>query len=95
MVYRHPGPHKIHGNLFDYKIVEGELREGEDASDLDKALADGWYLTTPEALESVLDDPENPTREELEAKATELGLKFTSRTSDKKLASEIEAALES
>ena len=45
MVYRHPGPHKIHGNLFDYKIVEGELREGEDASDLDKALADGWYLT--------------------------------------------------
>lgn len=42
---------------------------------------------------SVPDDNAAPTRIELVAKATELGLKFTKRTSDEKLLALIEAAL--
>ena len=42
---------------------------------------------------SVPPDSEAPTRIELVAKATELGLKFTKRTSDEKLLALIEAAL--
>jgi len=40
------------------------------------------------------DDNAPPTRAELEAKATELEIKFTAKTSDKKLADQIAAALE-
>lgn len=43
--------------------------------------------------EEEVDDSAQPTREELEAKATELGLKFDGRTTDKSLAEKIEAAL--
>jgi hypothetical protein len=39
------------------------------------------------------EDDAAPTREELEAKAQELGIKFDGRTSDKKLNSLIEAKL--
>jgi hypothetical protein len=37
------------------------------------------------AQEIVLEDDALPTREELEAKATELGIRFDGRTKDKKL----------
>jgi hypothetical protein len=40
-----------------------------------------------------LDDNAPPTREELEAKATELGIKFDGRYSDKKIAQMIDEAL--
>lgn len=40
-----------------------------------------------------LDDNAAPTREELEAKATELKIKFDGRTSDKKLGQLIESKL--
>jgi hypothetical protein len=38
-----------------------------------------------EAQEIVPEDDAGPTREELEAKATELGIRFDGRTKDKKL----------
>jgi len=41
-----------------------------------------------------VDETSPPTRAELEAKATELEIKFTAKTSDKKLADQIAAALE-
>jgi len=44
-------------------------------------------------IDSVPEDNEAPTREELETKATELGIKFDGRTSDKKLNSLIESKL--
>lgn len=87
MVYRHPGKHKIHGSTFDYKIVDAEAEE------LDDALSDGWYRTTTEALEGVPSDDEKPTREELELKAKELGLSFPSNIGDAKLLARIEEAL--
>ena len=43
--------------------------------------------------EPVLDDSAPPTREELETKATELGIKFDGRYSDKRIAGLIEEAL--
>ena len=95
MVYKCPGKHKIHGGKFDYKIVDAELPEGgEGDTELEEALADGWYRTTTEAKEGVPSDDEAPTREELEAKATELGIEFTEGTRDKTLAKKIAEALE-
>lgn len=44
MVYRHPGKHEMHGDNFDYKII--------DAENLDKHLADKWFKTTDEAKEN-------------------------------------------
>jgi hypothetical protein len=87
MVYRHPGRHKIHRDMFDYKIVDAKTEE------LDKALSDDWYLTTPEALEGVPDDDEMPTRKELKLKAKELGLSFPSNIGSDKLLALIEEAL--
>lgn len=89
MLYKHPGQHSFDGGTFDYIIV--------DASDIPKAVADGWRLTTIEALTLEADVVDNsaPTRAELEQKATELGLKFDGRTSDKKLSLAIDEALAS
>jgi hypothetical protein len=92
MLYRAPGPHEIHGGRFDYTIVHDD--------DVEAALADGWYLTTPEAKaaheEALAEEAEKragskPRRAELEQKATELGIPFSSKVSDKKLAAEIAA----
>jgi len=44
MLYRHPGAHRIDGDLFDYTVVDAS-REGV----LDLALKEGWYLTPAEA----------------------------------------------
>ena len=42
MLYKHPGPHKIHGNKFDHTIVK--------ASEVEAACEDGWCRTTAGAL---------------------------------------------
>lgn len=95
MLYKAPGPHQIHGGRFDYKIVPDDQIEA--------ALADGWHRTTPEAAAafeaaeaaklvasaSSTNDDAKPSRAELEQKATELGIPFSARVSDKKLAAEI------
>lgn len=94
MLYRCPGIHAIHGGKFDYTIVA--------EADVESALADGWFLTTTEAKEAFeaakapaapADDNAAPTRAELEAKATELGLTFAKNISDAKLLDRITAAL--
>lgn len=72
------------------------------------ALADGWRESASDARQADADriaaalkdepagddDTKPPTRAELEAKATELGITFRSNTSDKALADRIAAALE-
>lgn len=47
MLYKAPGPHEIHGGHFDTLIVDAD-EEGQ----LEAAMADGWHLTTPAALEA-------------------------------------------
>jgi hypothetical protein len=54
------------------------LREKEEAAAQAQAQA-------VEAVDTVPDDDAAPTRAELEAKATELGIRFDGRTRDKKL----------
>ena len=68
--------------------------------ELDAKLKEGWFESLEAAIkgktaapEPVLDDNAPPTREELEAKATELGIKFDGRYSDKKIAQMIDEAL--
>ncbi len=66
-----------------------------------QAINGEWFDSVPEALEgkkpakveAEQDDNSPPTRAELEAKATELGLKFDGRTSDAKLGKLIDEAL--
>jgi len=85
MRYKCPGPHTFDGVSVDYVIV--------DRKDVEAIEAEGWFKTIPQAVEAAkpvksveaIEDAE-PTREEMEQKATELGLKFDGRTSDKKLA---------
>ena len=98
MLYKAGGPVECHGGRFSTLIVA-------DQGEQDAAVADGWALTTTEANElnaaqipTVTADPipaDNaaPTRDELEAKARELGIAFDGRTSDAKLAAKIDEAL--
>ena len=67
MLYKHPGKHKIHGDKFDYIITD----------DAEAALKDGWSLTTPEALGEKPENTGAPTRDEVKAKADELGIALT------------------
>ena len=50
-------------------------------------------LTSPDAHEADADEDAAPTRTELEAKATELGIEFHPNIGDRKLADRIDAAL--
>lgn len=89
LVYRTPGPHFASTGTYDY-------RAANSPGDLEEAKAHGWFLTLPEALAGKHDDveaePEDnaaPTREELESKATELGIEFKKNTTDKVLGEKI------
>lgn len=102
MLYRFPaaGPDVValQDGIYGAKVV------GDDA-ELEVAMADGWHETSPAAraandaqlataLATTVGAGAAPTRAELEAKATELGIKFDGRTGDKKLGDQIAAALE-
>lgn len=78
-----------------------------DQKAFDKALTDGWFATLPEAVEAFLNpapervaivsepiDNAPPTRDEMLAKAAEIGLTVDRRWSDKTLANKIIEALE-
>lgn len=45
MLYKAPGNEPIHGSFLATLIVDAD-EEGE----LEAAIADGWFLTTPEAI---------------------------------------------
>lgn len=66
MLYKAPGPHEIHGAHFDTLVVDAD-EEGQ----LEAALADGWHLTTPAALEAkeTADKATSKARAKAEAKA--------------------------
>ena len=99
LVYKDKGPHQRAGGTYDYTLV-GSPEE------LAVALAAGWFETLPEAIAPKdvaspvasntpeADDTAPPTRDELKAKAAELGLVFPANASDKKLADLIKATLE-
>ena len=71
-------PMNVYKSASDFLSVADEL-------ELEAALSAGWFKTVPEALAQKVDKEPMPTREELELKATELGIKFDGRTTDAKL----------
>jgi len=75
MLYKKPGKHKMHGDTFDYIVV--------DESEVDRSTSQGWCKTTTEAKEAYLD--KDVKRENLTAKASEYGEKVDGRTSIDKL----------
>ena len=102
LVYRCPGPH--FGPLGTTYNSIGVA----DQKALDKALGEGWYATLVEAVDTFLnpaparvaivseplEDDAPPTRDEMLAKAAEIGLAVDRRWSDKTLANKIIEALE-
>lgn len=105
MLYRFPATGEnsmsLEGSSYDTRVVADETAEAA-------ALDEGWCATWPAAKEAHAaaqqaaasaaqtqsDAVTPPTRAELEQKATELGIKFDGRTSDKKLGDLIAATLE-
>lgn len=100
LVYKAEGKYIRPTGTYDFVEVNSQ-------EELDAKLKEGWFESLPTAIEGktvvpepvkavsepVLDDFAPPTREELEAKATELGIKFDGRYSDKKIAQMIDEAL--
>ncbi len=89
MLYKHPGQHPLHGDMFDYIVV--------DELEVDKHIESGWSMTTDEAknldvIDADIDD--EPTRKEIEAKADELGVSYRANTKDETILKKIEEALD-
>lgn len=87
LVFKDGGPHQRAGGSYSYLAVE-------DEQDFNAAIANGWFATLPEAIEAKAISDAQPTRSELEFKATELGVKFDGRTTDRKLGELIAAIIE-
>lgn len=103
ILYKTPGPHKKpRGGTY-------KTTGAADKAEFDELLKKGWFpsyeeaaagkiagkiIEAAEAFEDAVDEVSAPTRDELEAKAKELGVSFNARTSDKKLAERIAEALE-
>lgn len=86
IVYRCPGDHHCAGGTYSYKAAR-------DEEELSMLTGEGWFATLPEAISGESNDDAEPTRSELEAKATELNIAFDGRTTDKRLAEKIEFVL--
>lgn len=87
LVFQDKGPNQRAGGTYSYLSVE-------DESDFNAAIANGWFTSIPEAIESQKISDAQPTRAELELKATELSIKFDGRTTDRKLNELITLALD-
>ena len=95
IMYRTPGPHKKpRGKTYAYKGAA-------DQAEFDALLGRGWFPSYEDAVVgkivavvSEIDAVSPATRDELEAKAKELGVSFNARTSDKTIAERIASALE-
>lgn len=92
MVYRCPGPHQRAGGTYEFRGVTSKAEE-------DELLRAGWFETLPEAINgraALKELPPSelpPTRDELEQKAKELGIKFDKKTSDETLSKKISDAV--
>lgn len=108
ILYRVPGPHHgPHGKTYDYKGASSEeevaelLKEGwheclEDACGCGSVSAPEEEIDEEIEAEEAegVDEVSPPTRDELKAKAKELGIKHAKNIRDDKLLEMIEEALE-
>jgi len=89
LVYKNTGPIERQGGTYDCVLVLNEV-------EYDAKIKAGWLHcigAEPITPEAELEEAP-PTRSELEAKATELGLKFDRRMGDKKILAMITKAME-
>ena len=96
IVYKVPGRYVRPYGTYDFAGVN-------NVEEFEAKIKEGWFPSFSEAIElknveavvkeAKADDIAPPTRQELEEKATELGIKFDGRFSDKKIAQLIEEAL--
>lgn len=107
MLYKAGGPEHIHGGNFSTLVVNdadertAALADGWcettpdalDAQQAEKELAAREAAAAKLAEQTGVESTKPPTREELEQKATELGIQFSARVSDKKLGEAIAAKL--
>lgn len=103
MLYRAPGVEEIHGqklaSLIVHDAVQLEQAQAEGWHDSTTGaveahaakLAEQQQRTSTGSTDQTDDAP--PTREELERKANELGIEFSPRIGDEKLAERIAAKL--
>lgn len=77
-----------HNSAWPKAMFKGDESRVVQEADFAQVKADGWFLTMEEAANPPVSDAP-PTRDELEEKARDLGIKFDGRTSDKKLAAAI------
>ncbi len=87
-------PRLVYRSATEYMLVQSQDAHAS-------ALAAGWFASVPECAAgtsaeqpSAEDDTAPPTREELEAKATELGIEVDGRWGLARLLREIDAAIE-
>ena len=98
-LYRIPGPYRKGKGLKTYRVAGAKNQAQYGAM-----IANGWFpsyeeavagkiadgiIEAAQAFEDAVDDVSDPTREEMEQIAEELGIGFNKRTSDKKLAERI------
>jgi len=105
LVFKKGGAHQMKGGTFSYRGIDDEealeaaLADGWVASMVELEAVSGEVkpvvvaAKVEEVKEEKVDEVSPPTREELVAKATELGIKFSKNLGDKKLAALIEAKL--
>ena len=80
MLYRAGGVEAMHGGMFTTCIVHS----GDEKA---AALADGWALSTADAVEAAAEPvADSQTRDELLKVAADRGIKVDRRWSDRKLA---------
>lgn len=108
MLFKAGGPELIHGAAFTIKIVndadehaaaiaDGWCETTPEALDAQQAERENAERAAAAAAAqaAAADSTKPATREELEQKATELGIPFSARVSDKKLGESIAAKLAS
>lgn len=103
ILYKSPGKHLSRHGMFDFVGVktqsefDAKIKEGWHPSQAAAFASVKQKTPPPQVMQPAPIQPtdENmpPTREELEQKAAELGLKFDGRTTDKRLLERIEEAL--
>lgn len=104
MLYLAPGPEPIHGGHFATLVVNDETEHAHaiadgwsesttDAKETHEAAQRAALVGGQDGTSAKAADDAPPTRDELEAKANELGIKFDGRWGDKKLGEAIAAKL--
>jgi predicted RNA-binding protein associated with RNAse of E/G family len=85
MLYKYPGKTQLEDGFYECQVF--------DESEVEQAINDGWYTIWTEAKKATqaveevvkIDDNAPPTTKELRAKAVELGIEFSKKTTDDEL----------